>query len=201
MGTSGINKETRNEVSKMRVFNENGELLKDFDLDNYDSKRGSIRDEQRPVTHIYIVDVPEEKEEYIIKEYPETGGRDIGYRISVKEQGHWETLDENGNEIKFDGVIPEGLPKDKPVEDVEMVCVYHEYTQDELDAFAESDRQEKERQEKAEAREKLLTTLPDTLADSDDALCELYETNAKQQDIIDTQDEAICELYETLGGK
>lgn len=40
--------------------------------------------------------------------------------------------------------------------------------------------------------------LPTTLADSDAAICELYETALAQSSTIAEQDAAICELYELI---
>lgn len=77
-------------------------------------------------------------------------------------------------------------------DDYEQVRMYRKYT--------EMDYHIKELDEKQAQREALLNELPDTLADTDDALCALYETNLVQQDIIDEQDDAICELYEMITG-
>lgn len=41
---------------------------------------------------------------------------------------------------------------------------------------------------------------PEHLADTDDAICHLYEETLAQQEIIDDQDAAICALYEMIGG-
>ena len=52
--------------------------------------------------------------------------------------------------------------------------------------------------EKAIERETLLGELSATLADSDAAICELYETTLAQSGTIAEQDAAICELYEMI---
>lgn len=121
-------------------------------------------------------------------------------------------IDENGNDIleedcdlskgeiiETDYVSPEAYDSiDNIVKfaldesDYEHVRMYRLYT--EMDYLA------KEYGEKLDEREALLNELPDTIADTDDALCELYETTLTQQDIIDEQDDAICELYEMITG-
>lgn len=88
----------------------------------------------------------------------------------------------------IDNIVKFALAED----DYEHVRMYRLYT--------DMDYQIKELNEKQEQREALLNELPDTLADTDDALCALYETNLTQQDIIDEQDDAICELYEMITG-
>lgn len=45
-----------------------------------------------------------------------------------------------------------------------------------------------------------LNYAPEHLADTDDAICHLYEETLAQQEIIDDQDAAICALYEMIGG-
>lgn len=42
--------------------------------------------------------------------------------------------------------------------------------------------------------------VPEYMDDTDDALCELYESSLEQSAIIDDQDAAICALYEMIGG-
>lgn len=76
--------------------------------------------------------------------------------------------------------------------DYEHVRMYRLYTELDYQAI-EDDIKRKEQDE-------VLNNLPDTLADTDDALCELYETTLSQQDIIDEQDDAICQLYEMITG-
>lgn len=88
----------------------------------------------------------------------------------------------------IDNIVKFALAED----DYEHVRMYRKYT--------DMDYQLKELNEKQAKREALLNELPDTLADTDDALCALYETNLAQQDIIDEQDDAICELYEMITG-
>ena len=78
--------------------------------------------------------------------------------------------------------------------DYEEVQIYHAWTIEEIEQREGS----KQESEKAIEREKLLGELPDTLADSDAAICELYETTLAQSDTIAEQDAAICELYEMI---
>lgn len=78
--------------------------------------------------------------------------------------------------------------------DYEEVQLYHVWTADEI-AQREADQAEAA---KRETREAMLDELPETLADSDAAICELYETTLAQSDTIAEQDAAICELYEMI---
>lgn len=90
----------------------------------------------------------------------------------------------------IDNVVKFALADD----DYEEVQLYHAWTAEEIEQRDESKREA----EKAIDRETLLGELPDTLADSDAAICELYETTLAQSDTIAEQDAAICELYEMI---
>lgn len=88
----------------------------------------------------------------------------------------------------IDNVVKFALDED----DYEHVRMYRLYTELDYQAMEDNIKQEQ--------RDELLNELPYTLSDTDDALCELYETTLAQQDIIDEQDDAICELYEMIAG-
>lgn len=90
----------------------------------------------------------------------------------------------------IDNVVKFALDDD----DYEEVQLYHAWTAEEIGHREESKREA----EKTIERETLLGELPDTLADSDAAICELYETTLAQSDTIAEQDAAICELYEMI---
>lgn len=121
-------------------------------------------------------------------------------------------IDENGNDIleedcdltigeiietvyvspeaydSIDNIVKFALDDD----DYQHVRMYRQYT--------DMDYRVMELDAKEAQNEALLNELPDTIADTDDALCELYETTLAQQDVIDEQDDAICELYEMITG-
>lgn len=69
-----------------------------------------------------------------------------------------------------------------------------------LEHRPDTERREREAAEAKERkqREKLMGELPEILADSDAAICELYETALSQSETIAEQDAAICELYEMI---
>ena len=90
----------------------------------------------------------------------------------------------------IDNVVKFALDDD----DYEEVQLYHVWTAEEIDQRKESKREA----EKSIERETLLGELPDTLAGSDAAICELYETTITQSNTIAEQDIAICELYEMI---
>ena len=62
-------------------------------------------------------------------------------------------------------------------------------SQSHQDAIAEAER--------SELISRLLASLPELAADTDAALCELYEA---QEDALSSVDAAICELYEMMAG-
>lgn len=187
----------------MLILDENGAVVTDLDLE-----AGCLEERHRNIVHRYVVDMEEENHEEIVAEYPETGGKDVAIVIDVEEQGHWETRIETGEVVEFEGIIPDDTPHEIELHDAERYMLYRLYTADEL---AEKARREEEHErakaEEAE-REKFIAAAPARLdsteanqADTDEAMCELYETTLAQQATIDEQDAAICALYEMqLGG-
>lgn len=171
-------------------------------IDNPDLDAGWLEHRTRDVVHRWKVDAEEVKHAVIVAEFPETGGVEVEFVTDAEEQGRWETrLAATGEEIAFSGSIPDELPHDADVPDVEPYAVYRPYTAEEIEAIARA-------KEAAEEREAFLAGGPAridaaeaALADADDALCALYEDSLARQEVADEQDAAICALYEmTLGG-
>lgn len=129
----------RKKGEEMIVFDETGEVIEDYDLE-----KGQVTTEHKDVMHRWIVDNPEEGEWETIAEYPETGGRDVEWKVTSEEVGHWETIDADTEEPieHFDGVIADDWPHDHPVEDVFEYGIYRPYTPEEL---VERDKQNADR--------------------------------------------------------
>ena len=189
----------------MLILDEKGTVVTDPDLE-----AGCLEERHRSIVHLYVVDVEEKSHEVIIAEYPETGGKDVEYVVDVEEQGHWETrLVDTGEVIEFDGTIPDDMPREFELADVEPYLLYRLYTDEELAERART-KEERERMEsEAAEREAFLSDAPErmvsvetTQADTDDALCAMYEANLALQTTMEDQDAAICALYEmSLGGE
>lgn len=181
----------------MLIIDERGERIENPDLD-----AGWLEHRTRDVVHRWKVDAEEVRHAVIVAEYPETGGAEVEFVTDAEEEGHWETrLAATGEEIAFSGSIPDELPHDVDVPDIEPYAVYRPYTAEEV---AEIERAKAA----AEEREAFLANAPArigaaeaALDDADDALCALYEEGLARQAVADEQDAAICALYEmTLGG-
>lgn len=112
----------------------------------------------------YIVDVEKEEEEYVIEEYP-NGGKDIGYRTIIEEQGHWDSFDEFGNELELD--IPETADHSIRFTTTQRVTYVHDLTDE------EKTEQEEQRREMAEqmSKSKVFSNADSV---SDKALCDIY---------------------------
>lgn len=154
----------------MVILNQNNKVVESPNLE-----AGYLINEKIPVTITWIVDVPAIKESFVKKQYA-NGGKDIGIRVVQAEEGHWEITDSNGDIVEhFDREIPAGIPHGYPVPDVWHFQRYIPYTAEELEQ-REAERLEAEANKvKAEEREVMLDELPDTLASTDDAICELFE--------------------------
>ena len=124
----------------MIVYDESGERL-----DSYDPDAGRVRIEEKDVLHRWVVDSEEAGEYVTVAEYPETGGKDVEWRVTRPEEGHWETVDAESGEVVADygGVVHEDLPHDVGTPDIWEYGVYVPYTEEEL-AQMEAARQEAE---------------------------------------------------------
>lgn len=114
----------------MVIYDESGERL-----DSYDPDAGRVRIEEKDVLHRWVVDAEEEGEFATVAEYPDTGGKDVEWRVTKPEEGHWETVDAETDEAvaDFDGAIPEDLPHDVETPDIWEYGVYVPYTAEELE--------------------------------------------------------------------
>lgn len=81
-------------------------------------------------------------------------------------------------------------------DEYEDVLRYVQYTGEELARIKEH----KEREEFVSSGSSRLSDAESALADSDEAVCSLYESLLASQKVADEQDEAICSLYEMIGG-
>lgn len=116
----------------MVIFDENDTVITDPDLE-----AGYLTYETMKVTHNWVVDSPEEGEIVVIAEYP-NGGKDTEWQVTKPEEGHFDTRDEDGNEVEhFDGEIPDDFPHDVPNPGSWTFARYILYTEEELSAMAE----------------------------------------------------------------
>ena len=183
----------------MRIFDTDGNEIENPDLD-----KGRLFYEQKPVVHTWVIDVVEQTHEEVIAEYP-NGGKDVEIVVDVEEQGHWETRDEDGSVIDFDGFIPDDMQHEVSVKGMWAFQRYRVYTDEELAEIARKKAEGEAAAAQAAKREEFLVSAPErmeateqTQAEVDDALCALYEQSIAQQTVIDEQDDAICELYELI---
>lgn len=111
----------------MVIFDESNNVITDPDLE-----AGHLEYETINVTHSWVVDSPEEGEIVVIAEYP-NGGKDTEWQVTKPEEGHFDTKDEDGNEVEhFDGIIPDDLPHDVPNPDSWTFARYILYTEEAL---------------------------------------------------------------------
>ena len=123
----------------MVVYDEGGQRIEEYDPD-----KGHLEAKGEAVEHRWVVDSEERGEWVTLREYPETGGRDVEWRVTAEEQGHWKTTDAEGGEVAdFDGTLSGDWPRDVPVPDVFEYAIYHPYTEEELEE-RERQRQEAE---------------------------------------------------------
>lgn len=176
----------------MIVYDKDFNIVKNPSLDN-----GRIEAVPLCVDFAYVIDSEEVHHEEVIAEYPETGGVDVAIVVDSPQRGHWEAkISETGKRLDLDF---SGWPDNgEGFRDIVMLDVYEPFTQNEKnehDRLAEAAEEEQRREDE---RQKMLDSLPDNLASIDDAICELYETDLAQSDIMDEQDAAICALYEMM---
>lgn len=175
----------------MIVFDEDGAIVRG----EPDLEAGYLTDKSIDVVRRWVVDAEEVAHPEIAARYP-TGGYDIRVVVDSEERGHWETVRaDDGCPLGFDpSPVPDDMPHDQELLDIEPYLLYVRYTDEEL---AEIDRAKADERERAT----FLANGPAQLAEADDAVCALYEQLIDAQAVIDEQDAAICALYEmTLRG-
>lgn len=145
----------------MVVYDDSGHRIEEYDLD-----KGYLENKSDVVEHRWVVDSEEQGEWVTIKEYPETGGKDVEWRVTVAESGHWKTTDAEGKEVAdFDGNISDDWPHDIPIPDIFEYNVYHAYTSDELAELAKKKMEEEQAIQEVKEKADIASTLPDAVAD------------------------------------
>lgn len=151
----------------MSVYEETGFEVEKNPNDEY----GFVFASSVEVIKAWNVDSPAVTERVVVAEYP-NGGQDVEEKVIEPEKGHWECTDDD---IPSDIADLVEVPDDHPRGDVYAGCVnidrYHRYTPEEIE---ENDRIEEAAQKQRE-RDDFIDTLPETVADTDAAICELYE--------------------------
>lgn len=104
----------------------------------------------------------------------------------------WRTVDAEGHTVPYENIDPD-LPHGERVPDWWQYGVYVLYSTEELAAM------EHERAEAA-ARTAWYAAAPQVQAETDAALCELWEQLLAQQQTICDQDNALCAVYELVIG-
>lgn len=167
----------------MIVYDESGNRI-----EKYDINKGYLTRKSKPVEHQWVTDSEEQGEWVTIKEYPETGGKDVEWRVTVSERGHWKTTDADGKEVAdFDGTFSDDWPHDVPVPDIFKYAVYHAYTSAELAELAEKKRKEEQARQDAKEKAEIASTLPDAVADMSE------QVSSNTTDYSDLSD-AVAEL-------
>lgn len=167
----------------MVVYDESWNRIEEYDID-----KGYLIHKSKSVEHRWIVDSEEQGEWVTTKEYPETGGKDVEWHVTVAERGHWKTTDAEGKEVvDFDGTFSDDWPHDVPIPDIFEYAMYHAYTSAELAELAEKKKKEEQARQEAQEKVEIAATLPDAIAD----LSEQVSNNA-----IDYSDlsDAVAEL-------
>lgn len=154
----------------MVVYDDSGHRIEEYDLD-----RGYLETKIESVEHRWVVDSEERGEWVTLKEYPETGGRDVEWRVTAEELGHWKTTNAEGEEVAdFDGALSDDWPHDASIPDIFEYAVYYAYTDAELAEIAEKKKKEEQEKQKAQENAEIAATLPDAVAD----LSEQVSSNA-----------------------
>lgn len=105
-----------------------------LDPDSIDYELGYLESELLRITYRYVLENLAIYKEVVIREYPETGGKDVELVEVSPEIGHWEMVDSNGEPLDYP--IEEDLsayPKDLEIEANLPLAVYTLYTHEELE--------------------------------------------------------------------
>lgn len=170
------------------------------EITNPDLEKGVLANEQMRVVHTWIVDVEEEAHEEVVAEYP-NGGKDVAIVVDVEERGHWETRGEDGRAVDFDGIIPDDMPHESPVNDIWVFQRYRVYTEDELAAIARQKAEAEAAAAKKAEREAFLEEAPERMDDAEMAMGELGVMAADNAVSIDDLMVAVAELGALVAGE
>lgn len=179
----------------MKIFDIEGNEIEKPDLE-----KGRLFYEEKTVIHTWIVDVEEQAHEEIVAEYP-NGGKDIAIVVDVEEQGHWETRDEEGNVIDFDGLIPDDMPHEIIVKDVWKFQRYRVYTEEDLAEIAKRKEEAETAAAKAAEREEFLEGAPDRMDNAEMGMGELGVMAANGSASIEDLMVAVAELGALVAGE
>ena len=170
------------------------------EITNPDIEKGELAYESLRVIHTWVIDVEERTHEKVIAEYP-NGGKDVEIVIDVEERGHWETRDEEGNVVDFDGIIPDDMPHENPVEDVWGFRRYRVYTEEELEEIAQQKAEAEAAAVKKAEREAFLEEAPERMDDAEMAMGELGVMAASSAASIEDLMVAVAELGALVAGE
>lgn len=179
----------------MKIFDTEGN-----EITNPDIEKGELAYESLRVIHTWVIDVEERTHEKVIAEYP-NGGKDVEIVIDVEEQGHWETRDEEGNVVDFDGIIPDDMPHENPVEDIWQFQRYRVYTEEELEEIAQLKAEAEAAAEKAEEREAFLDGAHERMDNAELGMGELGVMAANSAASIEDLMVAVAELGALVAGE
>lgn len=134
------------------VYQKDLQPIPESELENINGNTGEITEEQVAVEYRYVVESPEDGEWVVVKEYPETGGKDVEWKVTSEEVGHWEMIDrESGKVLDYPIQVDiSGLPKDQITPDILELAIYRPYTQEEIEANEKAEREIIEMQETME---------------------------------------------------
>lgn len=179
----------------MKIFDTEGN-----EITNPDIEKGELAYENLRVIHTWVIDVEERTHEKVIAEYP-NGGKDVEIVIDVEERGHWETRDEEGNVVDFDGIIPDDMPHENPVEDVWGFQRYRVYTEEELAEIAKRKEEAEAAAAKAAEREEFLEGAPERMDNAEIGMGELGVMAANGSASIEDLMVAVAELGALVAGE
>ena len=147
--------------------------------DKIDRASGVVtRIETINIQYLYHIDQEAKYEEFVIREYPETGGQDVGYKEVSPAIGHWEMINRDTQQLLNYPIMADtsGFSKETGVNDILEIMYWHTYTEEELLE------REKEAEEAME-QQKAIESLP-----------------SRVDDVEETQDDIVLLLADIVGG-
>ena len=110
----------------MKIYNQQWEMIESPDLD-----LGYLIKTQRTILCYYEITQEEIGHYETVEEFP-NGGKAIEWIIDAPEEGQWVFYDNLGNQIDCDIEIPNDIPHEMDMENIEECLMYIPYTFEEL---------------------------------------------------------------------
>lgn len=185
------------------IFDKDWQLIDAGSVDLYHYK---LVDKSIEVTATWAIDDAGTGDYVTIKEYPETGGKDVGWRWTVEPTGHW--CWKRGKNTNWDDCPLEPDPAwehedflGKPYEAEYSYTLdyqlYQELTEQQVQEYAAEQAEQAQAEAEAKAQAEEMAALPDAVAELSEMAADNETSAADLADAIADLSQLVSDLLES----